>query len=148
MYILKRRLIKKVKQTLFINFNDKILAKTGVMYNRDKVISKQRYIPKNKSEYYENKLSTLIGFFEKYTVIRYEQIPIIEVEEVNTIINKNSILLTKQAPFIEKLKQHLIIVKDKVGLLRLKNQIEMLDQLFIKIVQYKKLYFNSYFFSQ
>lgn len=147
-YILKRRLIKKVKQTLFINLNDKISAKTGIIYNQNKAIVKQRYIPKIKSEYYENKLSTLIGFFEKYTIIRYDQIPITEVEEVDTIINKNSILLTKQAPFIEKLKQHLIIVKDKVGLLRLKNQIETLDQLVIKIVQYKKLYFNSYFFSQ
>jgi ribosomal protein S4 len=147
-YILKRRLIKKVKKLLFFNFNNKLSFKKNIVPNWKQIKGKTRFIPKAKSKFFINKINTLTEFFEKYTVLKSKPVSIIESEETNTIINENGALFTKLSPIIEKLKQDVNFIKDKAFQYRLKTQIEMLQQLFVKVKQYQKLYFNSYFFSE
>ena len=140
-YIFKRRIIKKIKKKLYFNFQIK------PNHFRKKVLY---YFKKNslyKSKFYTNKIFNLKSFFFDY-ILKNNNVKVIESENVNIIIVKNYInFMKKLTDMILCLKKKLDSIEDKRYKKKELIKMEKLNQLFIKINQYKKLYFNSYFFS-
>jgi len=117
---------------------------------------KSMYMPKFKSIYFINKLQNIIGFFDKHTIygveadtnMKDDAIQIVESGATNLIITENTKILSQFSTIIAKLRQELKAINDKEGISILEEEVKKLQQLFIKVKQYQKLYINSFFFSE
>jgi hypothetical protein len=119
---------------------------------------KSMYMPKFKSIYFINKLQNVIGFFDKHTIygvetetdtnMKDDAIQIVESGATNLIITENTKILSQFSTIIAKLRQELKAINDKEGISILEEEVKKLQQLFIKVKQYQKLYINSFFFSE
>jgi len=124
------------------------------IYKQNVSRTKNRYIPKFKSKYYINKLTNLIGFFEKFIVsnkdlnVKGDTTLILESGITSLVIAENTKVLNRFSAILVKLREKLDAVKDKKYINVLEKEIEELQQLFLKVKQYQKLYINSYFFSE
>jgi hypothetical protein len=124
------------------------------IYKQNVSRTKNRYIPKFKSKYYINKLTNLIGFFEKFIVsnkdlnVKGDTTLILESGITNLVIAENTKVLNRFSAILVKLREKLDAVKDKKYINVLEKEIEELQQLFLKVKQYQKLYINSFFFSE
>ena len=124
------------------------------IYKQNVSRTKNRYIPKFKSKYYTNKLTNLIGFFEKFIVsnkdlnVKGDTTLILESGITSLVIAENTKVLNRFSAILVKLREKLDAVKDKKYINVLEKEIEELQQLFLKVKQYQKLYINSYFFSE
>ena len=157
-YIFKRRLIKKVKKILSFNFGAKSYVNKAFVTERKYHMRdiKSMYMPKFKSIYFINKLQNVIGFFDKHTIYGVEAdtnmkdnaIQIVESGATNLIITENTKILSQFSTIIAKLRQELKAINDKEGISILEEEVKKLQQLFIKVKQYQKLYINSFFFSE
>ena len=111
-------------------------------------------MPKCKSKYYINKLTNLIGFFEKFIVsskdlnVKGDTTIVLESGITNLVITENTKVLNRFSTILIKLREKLDAIKDKKYINILEKEIEELQQLFIKVKQYQKLYINSFFFSE
>jgi hypothetical protein len=113
-------------------------------------------MPKFKSGYFINKLKNVIGFFDKHTIysvsedtnMKDDAIQILESGATNLIITENTKILSQFSSILTKLRQELKAINDKEGISILEEEIKKLQQLFIKVKQYQKLYINSFFFSE
>jgi len=124
------------------------------IYKQNGSRTKSRYIPKFKSKYYINKLTNLIGFFEKFIVsnkdlnIKGDTTLILESGITSLVIAENTKMLNRFSAILAKLREKLDAVKDKKYINVLEKEVEELQQLFLKVKQYQKLYINSFFFSE
>jgi hypothetical protein len=117
---------------------------------------KSMYMPKFKSGYFMNKLKNVIGFFDKHTIysvgedtnMKDDTIRILESGATSLMITENTKILSQFSSILAKLRQELKAINDKEGINILEEEIKKLQQLFIKVKQYQKLYINSFFFSE
>ncbi len=155
-YIFKRRLIKKVNKILSLNFNIKGYIKKNPLSIYKKTISRTKdiYIPKVKAKYFINKLTNLIEFFEEFIVsnkdlnVKRDTTLILESGITNLVITNNMKVFDKFSAILVKLREKLDAIKDKKEIDIIEKEVEELQQLFIKVKQYQKLYINSFLFSE
>jgi ribosomal protein S4 len=145
MYIFKRRLIKKIKKKLFFDFN--IKNKTFQIKKLYQYKSNHRVKPK----YYMNKVNSLKNFMSSYRVSKEFPESISNIAEsgnINVIITENNFgMVDALYNITAELKKKLNSFEASVNKQKNKEKIEKLERLFVKVKQYQKLYFNSYFFS-
>lgn len=154
-YIFKRRLIKKISKKLFFSFN----IKAKIYWNKQGFITKVKN--DTNSDYYLNKIDTLKNKVQDYVLFKTAPIDI-SIGTDRALVSNQTKSINVIAEIISKVKKKLKFLEHKIDqkekdLENKANQkkkkekedkIEKLHQLFFKINQYAKLYFNSYFYSR
>jgi len=98
-----------------------------------------------------NKVNSLKNFMSSYRLSKEfpESVSnISESENINVIITENNFgMVDALYNMTTELKKKLNSFEASVNKQKNKEKIEKLERLFVKVKQYQKLYFNSYFFS-